>query len=277
MALSVNTNLPSLLSQRYLASTQRALLTATERLSSGLRINRASDDVAGLAISERLLAQIRGMGVGTRNANDAISMAQTAESAAGAVADALQRMRELAVQAANGTLDTGDRAILQTEFAELQAEVASLVGGTDFDGRALLDNANTAAFQVGANAGETVNVQNTDLSGLVGGSGTVSTLAVTGATSANASAAITALDTAIDTVASAQGRWGAVLSRLDSVVSNLDSRSLNYTVARGRIVDADYATETANRSRLLILQEFSTAMVAQANAYPQRVLGLLLP
>lgn len=277
MALSVNTNLPSLLSQRYLASTQRALLTATERLSSGLRINRASDDAAGLAISERLLAQIRGMGVGTRNANDAISMAQTAESAAGAVADALQRMRELAVQAANGTLDTEDRAILQTEFGELQAEVASLIGGADFDGRALLSNADTVAFQVGANAGETVNVQNTDLSGLVGGSGTVSTLAVTGATSTNASAAITALDTAIDTVASAQGRWGAVLSRFDSVVSNLDSRSLNYTVARGRIMDADYATETANRSRLLILQEFSTAMVAQANAYPQRVLGLLLP
>ena len=271
--LSLNTNTMALVARRYWIQTESALAVTTARLSSGLRINSARDDPAGLAISERLLAQIRGTDVAARNANDAVSRAQTGESATGSVVGALQRMNELAVQAANGTLTSDDRALLEVEFDQLQAEVADLVSDTAYDGTTLLDNANTAAFQVGPNAGQTVNVTNTDLSAL---STTVSALSISDGTGALATAAQSALDTALTTATSAQASWGATLNRFDSVVSQLQSSSLILTAARGRIVDADIATETSNRARLLVLQESAVAMLAQANAQPQRVLSLLL-
>jgi flagellin len=276
--LSLTTNLQSLRAQRNWAAAESALATTTERLSSGLRINSARDDAAGLAISQRLEAQIRGMNVAARNAGEAISLAQTAEGGVSAIGDALQRMRELAVQASNATLTSSDRAILQIEVDSLQDEVASLVSDTSFNGRALLTNANSAAIQVGANPGQTVTVQNTNLSALTGaGAGSVTALTVTGNDATNASSAIQTLDSAIDSVASALGQWGAVQNRFDSVTSNLQSNTVILGAARGRILDADFAAETANRARLLILRDSAVAMLAQANTYPQRVLQLLLP
>jgi flagellin len=271
--LSLNTNMMALVARRSWAQTESALAVTTARLSSGLRINSARDDAAGLAISERLLAQIRGTDVAARNANDAVSMAQIGESAAGSVVDALQRMNELAVQASNGTLTSSDRALLELEFDQLQAEVADLVADTAYDGTKLLNNANSADIQVGPNAGQTVTVTRTDLSGM---SSTVGALSVAGATGASASAAITALESALTTATSAQASWGAVQNRFDSVVSQLQSSSLILNAARGRIVDADIATETSNRARLLVLQDSAVAMLAQANARPQMVLSLLL-
>ena len=276
--LSLNTNLQTLRIQRYWTATESALATTTERLSSGLRINSARDDAAGLAISMRLEAQIRGMNVAARNASEAISMAQTAESGVSAIGDVLQRMRELAVQASNATLTSSDRAILQLEVDTLQDEVASLVSGTASNGRTLLNNASSAAIQVGANPGETVTVQNSNLSALTGaGAGSVTVLTVTGNDATNATSAIQTLDSAIGSVASALGQWGAAQNRLDSVVSNLQSRTVIFGAARGRVVDADFAAETSNRARLLILRDSAVAMLAQANTYPQRVLQLLLP
>lgn len=276
--LSLNTNLQALRTQRYWAATESALATTSERLSSGLRINSARDDAAGLAISMRLEAQIRGMNVAARNAGEAISMAQTAESGVSAIGDALQRMRELAVQASNATLTSSDRAILQLEVDTLQDEVASLVSDTASNGRTLLNNGNSAAIQVGANPGESVTVQNSNLSALIGaGAGSVTALTVTGNDATNATSAIQTLDSAIGSVASALGQWGAVQNRLDSVVSNLQSNTVIFGAARGRIIDADFAAETSSRARLLILRESAVAMLAQANAYPQRVLQLLLP
>ena len=271
--LSLNTNLMALTARRYWAQTESALAVTTARLSSGLRINSARDDAAGLAISERLLAQIRGTDVAARNANDAVSRAQMGESASGSVLDALQRMNELAVQASNGTLTSSDRALLQVEFGQLQAEVSDLVSNTAYDGTKLLNNADSGAIQVGPDPGQTVNVTNTNLSSL---STTVSALSISDGTGALATAAMSALDTALTTATSAQATWGAALNRFDSVVSQLQSSSLILTAARGRIMDADIATETSNRARLLVLQESAVAMLAQANAQPQRVLSLLL-
>lgn len=271
--LSLNTNMMALMARRSWAQTESALAVTTARLSSGLRINSARYDAAGLAISERLLAQIRGTDVAARNANDAVSRAQMGGSSTGAVVDALQRMNELAVQAANGSLTSADRALLEVEFDQLQAEVADLVSDTTYDGTTLLDNANSVAIQVGPNAGQTVSVTNTDLSDL---SSDVGALLLTGATGANATAAMAGLATALTTATSAQATWGATLNRMDSVVSQLQSSSLILTAARGRIVDADIAAETSNRARLLVLQESAVAILAQANAQPQRVLSLLM-
>ena len=271
--LSLNTNMMALVARRSWAQTESALAITTARLASGLRINSARDDAAGLAISERFLAQIRGTDVAARNANDAISRAQMGESATGSVVSALQRMNELAVQAANGTLTSGDRALLEVEFDQLQADVADLVADTQYDGKTLLDNADSAAIQVGPNAGQTVSVTNTNLSTM---STTVGALSLTDGTGALATAAMSALQTALTTATSAQASWGAVQNRFDSVVSQLQSSSLILTAARGRIVDADIATETSNRARLLVLQDSAVAMLAQANARPQMVLSLLL-
>jgi flagellin len=271
--LSLNTNMMALMARRSWLQTEAALAVTTARLSSGLRINSARDDAAGLAISERLLAQIRGTDVAARNANDAVSRTQMGESATGSVVDALQRMNELAVQAANGTLTSADRALLEVEFDQLQAEVADLVSDTAYDGTTLLDNANSVAIQVGPNAGQTVSVTNTNLSAL---STAVGALSLTDGTGALATAAISTLSTQLTNATSAQASWGATLNRFDSVVSQLQSSSLILTAARGRIVDADIATETSNRARLLVLRESAVAMLAQANAQPQRVLSLLL-
>jgi flagellin len=275
MAQTINTNLNSINAQRHVSGSSMALNVAMQRLSSGLRVNSAKDDAAGLAISERMNAQVRGMGVAIRNANDATSLAQTAEGATAKIGDALQRMRELAVQSANGTNNAGDRTNLQTEFAALQTEVSRLVDGTKFNDQTLLDGANASFdFQVGpgTSAQDTITVTSSDLSTTATA---VAALDISGATAAGATAALTALDTAIDEVTTARANFGSTQNRFDVVISTLQVASENLTAARSRIVDADFAVETAALSRASILQQAGNAMVAQANQQPQQVLQLL--
>jgi flagellin len=280
MAQSINTNLLSINAQRTTSASQMSLAVSMQRLSSGLRLNSSKDDAAGLAISERMNAQVRGMNVAIRNANDGISLAQTGEGASGKIGDALQRMRELAVQSANGTNNAGDRDNLQTEFAALQAEVTRVTDGTKFNDQKLLDGtggdgAGTFTFQIGADtdATDTIDVAMDDLKTLV--DTPVSALDISGADGSGATAAIDALDDAIDAVTTARANFGAVQNRFDSVISNLQVSSENLTSARSRIVDADFAVETANLSRAQILQQAGNAMIAQANQQPQQVLALL--
>ena len=278
MPQTINTNLPSLNAQRNLSSSQMSLQVSMQRLSSGLRVNSAKDDAAGLAIAERMNAQVRGMNVAVRNANDAISLSQTAEGAIGKIGDALQRMRELAVQSANGTNNAGDRGNLQTEFNELQLEVARLVDGTRFNGTNLFDGSNAMfTFQVGpgTTVNDTIDIAGTDLTANVRDAIGVGVIDISGATAAGATAAIDALDTAIDEVTTSRATYGAAQNRFESVVMNLQVSAENLTAARSRIMDADYAVETANMSRSQILQQAGNAMVAQANALPQMVLQLL--
>lgn len=267
MALTINTNMFSLNTQRHLSSSQTGLATAMERLSSGLRVNSAKDDAAGLAIAERMSAQVRGLTVAIRNAGDAISLAQTAEGGLNEINNMLQRMRELAVQGANATNGTSDLANLQAEYAELTAEIQRQVSATKFNGNAVIGaDAGAQVFQVGANAGDTITVTTTDLSGSFGALGDLT---------ADASAAITAVDTALDLVTTNRATYGAVQNRFQSVISNLEVARENQAASRGRIMDADFAMETANMTRLQILQQAGTAMLSQANAAPQLVLGLL--
>ena len=275
MAQTINTNINSITAQRNVSASQSALSIAMQRLSSGLRVNSAKDDAAGLAISERMNAQVKGMNVAIRNANDGISMAQTAEGATGKIGDSLQRMRELAVQSANGTNNSGDRTNMQTEFSALQAEVTRLTAGTKFNSQVLLNGTNaTFAFQVGpgTSAQDTITVNSSDLSVT---DTAVAALDISGATAAGATAAITALDTAIDAVTTARSNYGSVQNRFESVISNLMVSSENLTAAKSRITDADFAVETANMSRAQILQQAGNAMIAQANQQPQQVLALL--
>ena len=381
MASTINTNIQSLNAQRNLGASQNSLSTSMQRLSSGLRINSAKDDAAGLSISERMGSQVRGLNVAVRNANDGISLAQTAEGALGQVGNNLQRMRELSVQASNGTNSQVDRDALDTEFTQLKAEIQRVAEQTSFNGRNLLDGSFTGvAFQVGANAGQSItiasiaNVQTAALGGpttRVTGSVAASTMtgfatavsaggltingtdvgAIAGAGSAqeragqvaeainrvsaatgvgasydvvsgqlsltsaavinvggaaatvadtglasgtfgalttttgitslsvssytNSQMSITQLDKAIASVNSSRANLGAIQNRFDSVVSNLQVNSENLSASRSRIMDADFAQETANLSRSQILQQAGTAMVAQANQLPQSVLKLL--
>ena len=276
MALSINTNLQSLNAQRNLGASQSSLSTSMQRLSSGLRINSAKDDSAGLAIAERMNSQVKGMNVAVRNANDGISLAQTAEGTIGKVGDALQRMRELAVQAKNGTNTAADRTNLQAEFKELNDEVGRLVDGASFNSQKLLDGSVASFdFQVGAGnaATDKITVTSSDLSSVK----TDAALAagIDGADATKATAAITALDAAITSVSTARSNYGAVQNRFDSVIANLQTSAENLTASRSRIMDADFAVETSNLSRSQILQQAGTAMVAQANQLPQGVLALL--
>jgi flagellin len=387
MAAVINTNIASLNTQRNLGTSQSALNTSIQRLSSGLRINSAKDDAAGLAISERMNAQIRGLNVAARNANDGVSLAQTAEGALGKVGDMLQRMRELAVQSANATNSTSDRAALQAEVAQLKEEIGRVATTTKFNGTALLDGSFTAQnFQVGANSGETISLASiadadlaalgtlqtaadtttytqtlsaatatafatgmsidingvtvstadgaadapaaavafkaafdaaktanptelanvtmtaggaltstdatlvlanlTNVSGVTAGTtaGTATVVAgttetgianLTVATADEAAYALDAIDTALDAVNTARGTLGAVQSRFESAVSNIQIQSENLASARSRIVDADFASETASLTRGQILQQAGTAMLAQANSLPNNVLSLL--
>jgi len=384
MPQTINTNIVSLNAQRNLPPSQSSLATSMQRLSSGLRVNSAKDDAAGLAIAERMNTQIRGLNVAARNANDGISLAQTAEGALGKVGDMLQRMRELAVQSGNATNSATDRAALQAEVAQLKEEVQRVADTTRFNGIRLLDGSFAAqSFQVGANAGETIalaavadadlaalgtltrnthtqtlgaltvtngalatsleingetvgiaasagrtaadaltalvsafntakadTVNNpglanvtmaangaitstdptltiaapTNLTGVTAGTtaGTVvGTTVDTGitrltvATAADAVFALDAIDSALSAVNQARGTLGAVQSRFESAIANIRVTAENLSAARGRIVDADFAMETANLARAQILQQAGTAMVAQANQLPQMVLQLL--
>jgi flagellin len=265
MASTINTNVPSLNAQRNLTTSALSLHTSMQRLSSGLRVNSAKDDAAGLAIAERMDTQTRGMNVAIRNSNDAISMAQTAEGALAAVSSNLQRMRELAVQGANGTNTTADIGSLDAEYTLLKAENDRIMTSTKFNGQLVLQ-AITANFQVGANAGDTITVT------VAAAAQTATTL---GTDTTTASAQITALDVDIDSMTKIRANWGASQNRFEQVIANLRVGAENSAAAHGRIMDADYAQETANLSRAQVLQQAGTAMVAQANQMPQSVLALL--
>ncbi|WP_407278251.1 flagellin [Aromatoleum evansii] len=378
MAMTINTNVASLNAQRNLTTSQSSLATSLQRLSSGLRINSAKDDAAGLAISERMNAQVRGLNQAARNANDGISLAQTAEGALGEIGNNLQRIRELAVQSRNATNSTEDRAALQKEVAQLKSEIDRVANQTSFNGTKLLDGTfQSQVFQIGANQGETIGISNIvdaniaalgswnkvtteatvtgaavtagDVNGLtingvavakttvtadaagatalanaintamadagltnvvaststdtviltandgasivVGGTVTNSgltaattnptTTAQTGFTSldisttAGANDAILAMDAALKAVNSSRAQLGAIQNRFSSTIANLQTTSENLAASRGRILDADFASETANLSRTQILQQAGTAMLAQANSLPQNVLSLL--
>jgi flagellin len=374
MPQTINTNLVSLNAQRHLNGSQSSLATSMQRLSSGLRVNSAKDDAAGLAIAERMNTQVRGLNVASRNANDGISLAQTAEGALGKLGDMLQRMRELAVQSVNATNSTADRAALDAEVQQLKAEIDRVANTTNFNGRKILDGSFTnMVFQVGANSGETISVatiadakvaslgvstrastnsaaiggfattaiaagaitiNGTDIGALgaaanaadrasqlvtainsvadttgvtavidstsntiqlnsgadivIAGSApapftaaTTVAASTTGLssvdvlTAGNASLGLATIDTALNTINSARGSLGALQSRFENAIGNIQVTAENLTAARGRIMDADFAAETANLSRAQILQQAGTAMVAQANALPQQVLQLL--
>ena len=266
MPLSINTNISSMNAQRNLAGSQMSLATSMQRLSSGLRVNSAKDDAAGLAIADRMNAQVRGMTVAMRNANDGVSMAQTAEGALSTVTDALQRMRELGVQAQNGTNSTSDRANLDTEYQQLSQEITRIAAQTKFNGTAIIGaGAGANVFQVGANNGETLAITTT----------TVTTVAGSLTSAANASTAVAALDVALDTITTQRATYGAAMNRFGMAISNLAISNENQSAARGRIMDADFAVETANLSRAQILQQAGNAMVAQANQLPNQVMTLL--
>ncbi len=264
---SINTNVMSINAQRNLSKTQMTLQVAMQRLSSGMRVNGAADDAAGLAIAERMDAQTRGMNVAIRNANDAISMAQTAEGALGAISTNLQRMRELAVQAANGTNTTTDVSSISTEYALLKAENDRVVLNTKFNNTKVLDTA-TFKFQIGSN-------DSADNQISISATPPTFTNAGTMADSAAALTEIAALDKDIDAVTTLRATWGANQNRFETVIANLRVGAENSAAAHGRIVDADYAQETANLTRSQVLQQAGTAMVAQANQGPNGVLALL--
>ena len=283
---TINTNLISLNAQRNLKASQGDLATSIQRLSSGLRVNTARDDAAGLAISERMNTQVRGMNVAMRNTSDAISLAQVAEGALGKTGDMFQRMRELAVQAANGTNNSDDLVSLNREFVQMAQEVTRTLGGTQFNGVSILSSTGSNNFQIGANNNSLIDRLSfdnyawtaaaaiTDVTGNAVITGTQTpTMQIT--SQADAQAAIAGIDTALNEINSQRATWGARQNRFENVVSNLMSAVENQAAARGRIVDADYAAETANLSRAQILQQAGNAMVAQANQLPQQVMSLL--
>ncbi|MBP7204447.1 MAG: flagellin FliC [Propionivibrio sp.] len=271
MALTINTNVASLNAQRNLNTSQGTLKTSMQRLSSGLRVNSAKDDAAGLGIAEKMTAQSRGMTVAERNANDGISLAQTAEGGMAVMATHLQRMRELATQAASGQYDGTNLSSLNQEFQALQNEVARIAVATTFNGKQVLGNDSTMSFQIGAGITTENQISITTVTGNF--SALVSNLAVS--TSDGATGAMEAIDTALNTVSDARAGLGALQSRFEGVVTQLQSQNENIQSARGRILDADYAAETANLARSQILQQAGTAMLAQANQLGSNVLTLL--
>jgi len=275
MAMTINTNVVSLNAQRNLSSSQSTLSTSMQRLSSGLRVNSARDDAAGMAIANRMDAQVRGNTVAVRNANDAISLAQTAEGAIGKVSDMLQRMRELAVQSANATNTSDDRANLNAEFAQLGLEVNRTLANTRFNGQNIIGaNAGAQVYQVGANTTDTVSFTTTNLA-TAPTLAAVGTAVITGTNATAASAAMASIDAALTVVNTERALYGAAQNRFEAIISTLQVAVENESAARGRIMDADFASETANLSRSQILQQAGTAMVAQANQLPQMVLSLI--
>ena len=283
----INTNLASLNAQRNTATSQSSLAVSMQRLSSGMRVNSAKDDAAGLAIAERMSAQVRGSQVAIRNANDGISLAQTAEGALSKVGDALQRMRELAVQARNATNTNADKDSLDKEFGELAKEIQRVLGGTTFNGKAVLATsaAGTQTFQVGANTtgNDRIDIVTTDMTvdpsiTTVAGTdnaGTGRAVIDNTAVGTAIDTVITNIDTALDKVNGERATLGASQNRFDAVISNLQVAVENQSASRSRIMDADFAQETANLSRAQILQQAGNTMVAQANQLPQQVLALL--
>lgn len=276
MALIVNSNLASLNAQRNLSTSQNDLNTSLQRLSSGLRVNSAKDDAAGLFVAQQLTRDIRGTNQAVRNAADGISLGQTAEGALGQVANNLQRIREIAIQASNATV--GDRTGLQKEVDQLTQEISRIVQTTEFSGTKLLSGSTSLVFQVGA-SGSTNNQVVLDTVNITGIGGysldltAINTVNVSDA--ANASAALSGLSLDIDTVNQTRATYGALQNRFEAVISNLQNYAENLTAARSRIEDADFAAETARLTRAQILQQAGTSILAQANNLPQSALTLL--
>jgi flagellin len=281
MPMTINTNIASLNAQRNLNASQGSLATSMQRLSSGLRVNSAKDDAAGLAIAERMNAQVRGMNVAVRNANDGISMSQTAEGALSQVGNGLQRMRELAVQARNSTNSSSDKDSLNKEFAQLQAEIGRVLGGTSFNGKHILGaDATSLTFQIGANttADDTITISTSDMTQdatITAVTNSSTALIDASATSGAIGTVIDNIDKALDSINDTRATIGATQSRFDAIITNLQTGVENQSAARSRIMDADFASETANMSRAQVLQQAGTAMVAQANQLPNQVLKLL--
>ncbi|MBA4306128.1 MAG: flagellin FliC [Sphingopyxis sp.] len=266
----INTNVSALRAQNASRMANRDLGQAMERLSSGKRINAAKDDAAGLAISTRMEAKVRGLNQAVRNANDGISLAQTAEGAMGEISNILLRMRELAVQSANGTAAASDRTAIDAEADALVAQIGDITSRTDFNGTVLIDAAKTISIQTGVESGETVDI---DLVAMTAAG--LGIAAVDLSTAAGAGTALNLLDTAIDTVATQRAEIGAVQNRLDATVNNLTSTATNLTESKSRIQDADFSAESTKLASAQILSQASTAMLAQANQSQQGVLNLL--
>ena len=269
MSYTINTNINSLNAQRNAGMNSSSLATSMQRLSSGLRVNSAKDDAAGLAIATRMDSQYRGMNVAIRNSNDGISLAQTAEGGLSTLTDMVQRMRELAVQATNGTNTSSDLAALNQEYSQLSTEVQRTVSSVQFNGQSLLDASANFDFQVGANSGQTISVTSsnlsvtgTALSAVYGAAASALSTAV-GTNSANATN-IDSLDQALTAINTARANLGAVQSRFTNTINFLQSSAENQAAAKGRIMDADFAAETSNLSRAQVLQQAGTAMIAQA-------------
>lgn len=284
MTSMINTNISSMIAQRSLFNSENALAVSMARLTSGLRVNSAKDDAAGLSIAERMTSQVRGMNVAVRNSNDGISLAQTAEGALGKSGELLQRMRELAIQSANATNSTSDKASLDTEYGELAKEVQRVFASTTFNGQRIIStDARPQVFQVGANTAAenqiTVTTSNMTIQAdlvAVAGTDTAGTgrSVITG-NSAAIMAVIGKIDVAIDQVSNERSILGASQSRFESAISYLQMSSENQSSARSRIMDADFAQETSNLSRSQILSQAGSAMLAQANQLPKSVLSLI--
>ena len=275
MGLRIQNNVEAFNAHRQLSGTAAKAAKSMEKLSSGYRINRAADDAAGLAISEKMRAQIGGLGQAQRNAQDGVSLVQTAEGALNEVHSMLQRVRDLKVQYSNGTLDTSDKTAIVAEVKALASEITEIRGKTDFNGIHLLDGAGgsggTITFQVGANASETISVATRDIAGASG------TGAVDGVSDTASWDAVTLgdLDTAINNISSLRGEFGAVQNRLEHRMANLAAYQENLVGSESRIRDVDMASEMVNFTKLGILQQAGTSMLAQANQAPQSVLSLL--
>ena len=273
MGLRVNTNIISLSAQRNLQAVTTRLEGNYQRLASGMRIASAADDPAGLGISERMRAKLKSLGQASRNGQDGVSLVQTAEGALSEVTSNLARMRELAIQSANGTLNSGDRQALDAEFQALIEEVDRVAAQTDFNGISLLDGSNTTiTIQIGSEASETIDISLSDMTGsaLGLGAGGFDLSSVT-----NATASLSIIDTAIDSVTSFRGDLGAVQNRMDSAIRSLANAEQNLAAAESRIRDVDIAKETADLTRNSILQQAAVSVLSQANTQPQIALSLL--
>lgn len=278
MPIIVNSNIASLNAQRNLNMSNTALASSLQKLSSGLRVNSAKDDAAGLAVAEGLTSQIRGNNQGVRNAYDGISVAQTAEGALGQVGNNLQRIREIAVQASNGSISNDNRSQLQKEVDQLTQEVSRIITTTNFNGTALLSGGSSITFQVGASGSTTNQVvtSGVEMSSIYGFSGTLTaTGTVDVTTSGAASAAISALDGAISTVTNTRATFGAIQNRFEAVIANMQNFTENLSASKSRIMDTDFAAETAQLTRNQILQQAGTSILGQANQVPQAALSLL--
>ena len=272
----INTNVKSIVAQNALAVNNRSLSKAMEQLSTGKRINTAADDAAGLAITDRMTSQIRALNQSIRNANDAVSMMQTAEGATNEISNMLQRMRELAVQSANDSYGATDRTALQTENDQLKEEITRIATNTQWNGMSVLNgtigSAGVVTFQVGTQGDATSSIT-VEFKALDATTLTVDSLQLD--SNANAQAAIGKLDTAIQTVDTFRATLGAKINRMTSAADNLSNVSMNTSASRSRIMDADYAQATTELARSQIIQQAATAMLAQANQQPQAVLSLL--